>query len=91
MTFEILVKNLIADTLRVSLPGFMPELILCTTIVLMLLVRLPRIGRRFNAFFVALPGALLALYFTAPWRYLVKDIDLAFPADALLNVPIFTR
>jgi NADH-quinone oxidoreductase subunit N len=89
VTFEILVRNLIDDTLRVSLPGFMPELILCATIVLMLLVRMPRIGRRFNAFFVALPGALLALYFTAPWRYLVKQSDLAFPADALLNTQIF--
>jgi NADH-quinone oxidoreductase subunit N len=89
VNFDTLINNLLRDTLDTSLPGFMPELLLCVTIVVMLLVRLPRFGRRFNSFFIALPGTLIALYFAAPWRYLFHDVDLAFPSDAVLSTPIF--
>ena len=48
-----------------SLGAFLPELLLCATVLAMLLVRLFRLGRYVNAFYVALPGTLAALYFAA--------------------------
>ena len=77
MSFYSLVDNLFRDTLDVSLPGFLPELTLCATIVLMLLVRMPRLGRKFSAFYVALPGAALALFLAAPWKHLVDETVVA--------------
>ncbi|MEX2118126.1 MAG: NADH-quinone oxidoreductase subunit N [Pirellulales bacterium] len=85
MNFQELLDHLIHDTLRVSLPGFMPELVLCATIVLMLLARLPAFGRRINTVWIALPGCLAALYFAAPWRLLP---GLRESAD--FTAPIFT-
>lgn len=70
MSFYALIDELVHDTLQVSVPGFLPELALCGTIVLMLLVRMPRIGRRFSAFYIAAPGAVLALFLAAPWAHL---------------------
>ena len=46
MSLQSLVDNLTSDTLRVSLPLFRPELIICATIVVMLLVRIFRFGQR---------------------------------------------
>ena len=39
MSLQAIVDNLLSDTVQVSLPLFLPELILCATIVLLLLVR----------------------------------------------------
>ena len=67
MNFDKLLEHLFTDTLDASVPGFKPELTLCVTIVLMLLARLPSWGRKLNAFYIALPGVLVALYYAAPW------------------------
>ena len=67
MNFDKLLEHLLTDTLDASVPGFKPELTLCVTIVLMLLARLPSWGRKLNAFYIALPGVLVALYYAAPW------------------------
>ena len=69
MSFYDLIDGLLPST-KISCAGFAPELTLCATIVLMLLARLPGWGRKLNAFYIALPGTLVALYFTAPWRLL---------------------
>jgi NADH-quinone oxidoreductase subunit N len=45
-----------------SLAVFLPEITLCTTIVLMLLVRLFSWGRRIDAFYFAFLGSAVALY-----------------------------
>ncbi len=58
-----------------SLGVFRPELTLCATIVLMLLVRLFRWGRHMNVAWIALAGALLAFYFSAPWQLLSQSAD----------------
>ncbi|MCE9606225.1 MAG: NADH-quinone oxidoreductase subunit N [Planctomycetia bacterium] len=58
------------DLLKVSLPSFGPELAICATIVLMLLVRMPGFGRKVNSFWIALPGCLIALWLAAPWAHL---------------------
>lgn len=70
MTFTSLLENLLHDTLDVSLPAWGPELTLCATIVLMLLVRIPNFGRHINAAYIALAGSLVALWLTAPWKFL---------------------
>lgn len=67
MNLDKLLEHLLTDTLDASIPSFKPELTLCVTIVLMLLARLPAWGRKLNAFYIALPGVLVALYYAAPW------------------------
>lgn len=53
------VDTLYANTAHVSIPAFGPELALCATIVLMLVARLVPGGRRIDAFYVALVGAVI--------------------------------
>ena len=71
MNFLDLINNLRVDTVDKSLPGFQPELVICATIVLMLLGRMPRI--RISAFYIALAGSIVALVLAAPWRYLGEE------------------
>ena len=66
MTLQSLVDNLIRDTLDVSLPLFLPELLICGTIVLMLLVRLFRWGQAIHPFWIALVGSTLAFWYALP-------------------------
>jgi len=63
--------SLSAITKDSSLWAFLPELILCATIVLMLLVKVFKWGRRVDAFYIFLAGSILALVVAAPWTYLV--------------------
>ncbi len=91
-----LVARLVHDTLHVSLPGFRPELALCVTIVVLLLARMPRWGWRVHAFWLALPGTLVALYFAAPWNNLSSDLAVHDPLlgsslfDGMLTYDTFT-
>ena len=66
MNFHTLIENLLTDTLDVSLPLFGPELILCATIVLMLLVRVFRGGELIPPFVLALGGSIMALWLALP-------------------------
>ncbi|HXT58827.1 MAG TPA: NADH-quinone oxidoreductase subunit N [Pirellulales bacterium] len=76
MNFYELIDGLLPGA-KTSCEGFGPELALCATIVLMLLARLPSAGRKLNAFYIALPGTLVALYLAAPWRLLtqLREVD----------------
>jgi len=85
VTFSQLLQSLITDTLDVSIPAFFPELALCGTIVLMLLVRVFDWSRWINCTYVALAGSVAALVLAAPWRHLS-----AGAADPHLGTPIFT-
>ena len=58
MTFQSLVNNLTNDMLQVSLPLFRPELIVCATIVVLLLVRVFRFGDKIDPFWLALVGKI---------------------------------
>lgn len=76
VNFLELVQHFVANTLDVSLPAFLPELTLCVTIVLMLLVRVvswngatDRLAM-FAGSWLPLVGALVALYFARPWAHL---------------------
>ncbi len=66
INLQTIVDNLLHDTLQVSLPAFRPELVLCTTIVVMLFVRLFRVGERIDPFLVALLGVGYAFWSAIP-------------------------
>jgi NADH-quinone oxidoreductase subunit N len=66
VSLQSLVNNLIFDTLDVSLPMFWPELTICATIVVMLLVRVFRWGQRIDPFLIALVGTAVAFWFAIP-------------------------
>lgn len=74
-----------------SLAAFMPELVLCLTILLLLALRLPRWGWRIDSFWIALLGSLAALYYAAPWQHLQPPAaDTATQAAAVTRMEIFT-
>jgi len=83
-----LVNDLVADTLGTSLGAFLPELVLCATIVVILLVRIVPLERGPHAFWPMLAGSLVALYFVVPWDYLRASVGL--PAGSAGGTPIFT-
>ncbi|MEM8945579.1 MAG: NADH-quinone oxidoreductase subunit N [Planctomycetota bacterium] len=66
MNLHTLVESLLNDTLETSLPLFRPELVLCATIVLMLVVRVFPGGSRLPSFVLALGGSILALLLALP-------------------------
>lgn len=82
MNLHDLVSELIIDTKGVasgsfldvgansSLRAFLPELILCATILVMLFLRLFKAGEKVPAALIALLGSLAALYYAAPWEHL---------------------
>jgi NADH-quinone oxidoreductase subunit N len=61
-----LTEALTSDTLHVSLPLFRPELVICATIVVMLLARMPRFLAWIDPFIVALIGVGVAIYYAIP-------------------------
>src|SRR6266568_2187087 len=81
-----------APTADSSLRAYLPELVLCLTILVLLAVRLPRFGWRIDAFWVALVGAGAALYCAAPWEHLVAALSPAGEAEpaAVTRMEIFT-
>ncbi len=66
MNFTTLVNDLLSNTLHVSVPAFWPELAICATIVVLLLVRLFRIGDRIDPFVFALAGSIVAFWYALP-------------------------
>lgn len=66
VTLQQTVDTLLTDTLSMSLPFFKPELALCGTIVVMLLVRVFRGGEYIPSFLLALAGSVIALLAALP-------------------------
>lgn len=66
MNLQTLIDSLLSDTLQTSLPLFQPELALCATIVLLLLVRVFRGGEHIPSFAIALVGSGVALWLALP-------------------------
>ena len=67
MNYHQILTQTIAST-RQDVLLFMPELLLCGTILLMLLVRLFNFARRLDMFWIALVGSLAALTYALPWN-----------------------
>ena len=88
MELNNLVSELVIDTLggefaSSSVGLFLPELMICATICLMLLVRVLDNEQRISIFWVAVVGTGLALLLAQPLRLL-------FEPDAIPRVQIFT-
>jgi len=73
--FSNLIQSLVGDTLA-STAGFRGELVLCATIVLLLLARLPRATSRVSSFWITLIGSATALYLAGPWNAVEKPAEL---------------
>jgi len=69
VNYSQLIQSLVNDT-NGSLKLFGPELALCATIVVMLLLRVFRGLGKIDAFWVALIGSVVGLWFSAPWKQL---------------------
>jgi NADH-quinone oxidoreductase subunit N len=84
-------SSFLAITADSSLWAFLPELLLCATVLLLLLARLFRGLDRLHAGYIALAGSLAALYFAAPWQHLVSlAADAANAPAAVTRMEIFT-
>lgn len=60
MTFGDLLGSMLSETLRLSLPLYLPELLLCASVVLLLLARVAGIDGRVRPHWIALVGIALA-------------------------------
>jgi NADH-quinone oxidoreductase subunit N len=69
VNFSQLIQSLMSDTSG-SLGLFRPELALCAMIVAMLLLRVFRGVDKIDAFWIALVGSAVGLWFSAPWKQL---------------------
>ena len=67
MNLSELVNALVSDT-QGSVRLFGPELVLCGTIVLILLLRVVKLTDRIDSFYVTLIGAAVGLYLAGPWN-----------------------
>jgi NADH-quinone oxidoreductase subunit N len=67
MTFYDLIHSVTDDTIR-STAGFGGELVLCATIVLILLLKIPRATAWIDSFYVMLVGSAVALWLAGPWH-----------------------
>jgi len=73
-----------------SLRAFLPELIICATVLLLLAVRLPKWGRYIDTFWIALAGSAAALYYAAPWLHLGSMLADASQPATVTRMEIFT-
>jgi NADH-quinone oxidoreductase subunit N len=73
-----------------SIAAFRPELILCGTIVLMLLVRVFKFGQRIDAFYIALLGTLAAFLSGFPFNHLGGELPNYADPSAVTRMEIFT-
>jgi NADH-quinone oxidoreductase subunit N len=67
VSLQDLVKNVLDDTLTISVPLFWPELVICGTIVVLLLVRLFRWTAWIHPFWIALAGSAVAFWCAVPY------------------------
>jgi NADH-quinone oxidoreductase subunit N len=95
VNFVELVENFVRQTREISLPSFLPELILTGTIVAMLLVRIlswnnasQRVAQALAAW-LPLIGAVLALAATTPWFYLSANPPADLPNLANVGQELF--
>jgi NADH-quinone oxidoreductase subunit N len=67
VNYSQLINSLVSNTTG-SLVPFRPELALCATIVVMLLLRVFRGLEKIDAFWIALIGCAVGLWFSVPWK-----------------------
>jgi NADH-quinone oxidoreductase subunit N len=69
VNFSQLITSLVENTTN-SISLFRPELVLCATIVAMLFLRVLRFSSKLDSFYIALIGAAVGLWYSAPWKNL---------------------
>ena len=95
MNFVELIEGFIRQTREISLPSFLPELILTGTIVAMLLLRIlswnqiTERAAQVLAAWLPLVGACLALAATTPWFYLSDNPPADLPNMANIGQELF--
>lgn len=72
MNLHVLVSQLISDT-QGSVAKFLPELVICATIIVMLLTRVSPLSRYVSSFLIFLLGTLAAIAATGPWTGIVRQ------------------
>ena len=77
---QSIIDNLYTNT-GASIMLFVPEAILCTVMVLLLLVRIIKITEKLDVFWVALVGAIAALIATNFWSLFAGPLQI--PADTI--------
>jgi len=87
MNFIELVQNLFDDkitgqTLWASLGAFMPEIVLCITIVVILLMRMILPSWKSSSYYLMLSGTAIALYFAVPWNWFSEGVS---PANEIFS------
>jgi NADH-quinone oxidoreductase subunit N len=70
-----LIHNLTQDSIT-STAGFQGELVICATIVLLLVLKIPRSTSRIDSFYVMLAGSAVALYLVGPWHPVEKPSEI---------------
>jgi NADH-quinone oxidoreductase subunit N len=72
-----------------SLRAYLPELVLCLTVLVMLFLRLFKWSRLIDTFWLALIGTVAALYLAVPWEHLRSIVSADSPV-AVTRMEIFT-
>ena len=97
MNFIELVQNLFTDKVNpglwTSLGAFLPEIILCITIVLILLMRIVLPSWKTCSYYLMLLGTVIALYFTIPWKAIAPEFAIRWswlPESALQSKQLFS-
>ncbi len=75
MNLSEIIQSLVTNT-QASLALFGPELVLCATIVVILLLKIINVTSRIDSFYVLLIGSAVGLYLAGPWHPLQPRTEL---------------
>ena len=89
MNLQQLIKQLANDSTE-SLSWFLPEIVLCAVIMLLLLVRLFDGKQRLDLWFVAIAGSVVSFLFSQPWIVCGGGVERTEIFTGLLVIDGFT-
>ncbi|MCH2609908.1 MAG: NADH-quinone oxidoreductase subunit N [Pirellulales bacterium] len=89
MNLQQLIKQLANDSTE-SLSWFLPEIVLCAVIMLLLLVRLFDGKQRLDLWFVAIAGSVVSFLFSQPWLVCGGGVERTEIFTGLLVIDGFT-
>tara|TARA_A100001037_G_scaffold206395_1_gene184664 strand:- start:430 stop:2133 length:1704 start_codon:yes stop_codon:yes gene_type:complete len=89
MNLQQLIKQLANDSTE-SLSWFLPEIVLCAVIMLLLLVRLFDGKQRLDLWFIAIAGSVVSFLFSQPWLVCGGGVERTEIFTGLLVIDGFT-
>ena len=89
MNLQQLIEQLVNDSTE-SLSWFLPEIVLCAVIMLLLLVRLFDGKQRLDLWFVAIAGSVVSFLFSQPWLVCGGGVERTEIFTGLLVIDGFT-